>query len=98
LQLKPDIVTKFLREENMCLAIPGKITSIDSANPDLKMAKVSFGGIVKDVCIQWLDEIEVNDYVIVHAGFALNKIDVQEAEETIRALNEMENIIGKQNS
>ncbi len=70
----------------MCLAVPGKIISIDESNPDLKMAKVDFGGITKDVCIQWLDEIKIGDYVLVHVGFALNKIDEKEAEKTLRIL------------
>jgi len=70
----------------MCLAVPGKIIFIDESNPDLKMAKVDFGGITKDVCIQWLDEIKIGDYVLVHVGFALNKIDEKEAEKTLRIL------------
>ncbi len=77
----------------MCLAVPGKIISIDESNPELKMAKVNFGGIIKDACIQWLDDAEVNNYVIVHAGFALNKVDTAEAEETIKMLNEMSSLL-----
>lgn len=79
----------------MCLAIPGKIISIDNSNPELKMAMVNFGGILKEVCIQWLEDLNVGDYVIVHAGFALNKIDVEEAEETLNLLNEMGKSIDK---
>ena len=82
----------------MCLAIPGKIVSIDISNPDLKMAKINFGGIIKEACIQWLDDIKVDDYVVVHAGFALNKINKEEAEETIHLLNEMRNEYDKQDS
>ena len=59
----------------MCLAVPGKIISINYSNPDLKMAMVNFGGITQDVCIQWLDDVKIGDYVLVHVGFALNKID-----------------------
>ena len=77
----------------MCLAIPGKIISIDNSNSELKMAKVNFGGILKDACIQWLDDVKEGDYIIVHAGFALNKLDTKEAEETIRILTEMSNMI-----
>jgi hydrogenase expression/formation protein HypC len=76
----------------MCLAVPGKVTSIDESNPELKMAKVSFGGVSKDVCIQWLDDVKIGDYVLVHVGFALNKIDEKDAEETIRILREMSDI------
>ena len=77
----------------MCLAVPGKIISIDNSNPELKMAKINFGGIIKDACVQWLDDVSIGDYVIVHAGFALNKIDTTEAEETIRMLNEMSKLL-----
>ena len=73
----------------MCLAVPGKIVSIDESNPELKMAKVNFGGVSKDVCIQWLDDVNIGDYVLVHVGFALNKIDEKDAEETLRILREM---------
>lgn len=73
----------------MCLAVPGKIVSIDESNPDLRMAKANFGGVLKDVCIQWLTDINVGDYVLVHVGFALNKIDEQDAEETLKILREM---------
>jgi hydrogenase expression/formation protein HypC len=76
----------------MCLAVPGKVTSIDESNPELKMAKVNFGGVSKDVCIQWLDDVKIGDYVLVHVGFALNKIDEKDAEETLRILREMSDI------
>lgn len=76
----------------MCLAVPGKIVSIDESNPDLKMAKVNFGGVSKDVCIQWLDDVNIGDYVLVHVGFALNKVDEKDAEETLRILREMGDI------
>jgi len=76
----------------MCLAVPGKIVSIDESNPELKMAKVNFGGVSKDVCIQWLDDVKIGDYVLVHVGFALNKVDEKDAEETLRILREMGDI------
>ena len=76
----------------MCLAVPGKIISIDESNPELKMAKVNFGGVSKDVCIQWLDDVNIGDYVLVHVGFALNKVDEKDAEETLRILREMGDI------
>jgi hydrogenase expression/formation protein HypC len=76
----------------MCLAVPGKIISIDESNPELKMAKVNFGGISKDVCIQWLDDVNIGEYVLVHVGFALNKVDEKDAEETLRILREMGDI------
>jgi hydrogenase expression/formation protein HypC len=70
----------------MCLAVPGKIISIDETKPELKMAKVDFGGITKDVCIQWLDDVKIGEYVLVHVGFALNKIDEKEAVKTLKIL------------
>lgn len=76
----------------MCLAVPGKIKSIDDTNPDLKMAKVSFGGVNKEVCLQWLPEAKIGDYVLVHVGFALSKIDEKDALETINILKEMGDI------
>jgi hydrogenase expression/formation protein HypC len=76
----------------MCLAVPGKIISIDESNPELKMAKVNFSGVSKDVCIQWLDDVNIGDYVLVHVGFALNKVDEKDAEETLRILREMGDI------
>ena len=76
----------------MCLAIPGKIISIDDSNPELKMAKVSFAGVSKDICIQWIDNPQVGEYVLAHVGFALNKVDEKDAEETIQLLKDMGDI------
>ena len=73
----------------MCLAVPGKIVSIDESNKDLKMAKVNFGGVMKDICIQWLPDVQIGEYVLAHVGFALNKIDQKDAEETIEILKRM---------
>ena len=72
----------------MCLAVPGKIITIDDSDPELKMAKVKFGEIVKDICIQWVDVTE-GDYIIAHIGTALSKLDVADAKATLKALNEM---------
>ena len=66
----------------MCLAVPGKILSIDDSIPELKMAKVDFGGVVKSICIEWLDVL-LGDYILAHAGMAISKIDNDEAEETL---------------
>ena len=76
----------------MCLAVPGKIISIDDNNPELKMAKVNFAGVSKDICVQWIDEPKVGEYVLAHVGFALSKIDEDDAEETIKLLKEMGDI------
>ncbi len=76
----------------MCLAVPGNIISIDDNNPELKMAKVNFAGVSKDICVQWIDDPKVGEYVLAHVGFALSKINEDEAEETIRLLREMGDI------
>jgi len=66
----------------MCLAVPGKILSIDASVPELKMAKVDFGGIVKPICIQWLD-VGLGDYILAHAGMAISTVNQDEAEDTL---------------
>ncbi|MDR3093407.1 MAG: HypC/HybG/HupF family hydrogenase formation chaperone [Bacteroidales bacterium] len=66
----------------MCLAIPGKIISIDAAIPEMTMAKVDFGGIIKPICVQWVNIAE-GDYILAHAGMAISVIDAQEAEQTL---------------
>lgn len=72
----------------MCLAIPGKILSIDRHIPELAMAEVNFGGIVKNICIQWV-EAGIGDYILAHAGMAIAKIDTQEAEATLSDLDKL---------
>lgn len=71
----------------MCLAIPGKIVSIEEGNSPLeKIGKVSFGGIVKKVSLAYVPEAQIGNYVIVHVGFALNIIDEEEAQQTLADL------------
>lgn len=72
----------------MCLAVPGKIEAI-SENEHMKMAKVNFDGIKKEVCIEWIPEVEIGDYVIVHAGFAINKLNEVEALKTLDLLQQV---------
>ncbi len=73
----------------MCLAVPGKILSIDESNPDLKMARVDFSGVIKEVSIQWLPEARIGDYILAHVGMALNILDEKDAQETLQLLREM---------
>jgi hydrogenase expression/formation protein HypC len=73
----------------MCLAIPGKVISIDSSG-SLKMGKVNFGGIQKDVCREWLPDVTVGQYVIVHVGFAISAMDEEEAMKTLDILRQMD--------
>jgi hydrogenase expression/formation protein HypC len=74
----------------MCLGVPGKILSIEPNSTGLTMGKVSFGGVAKEVCLAYTPEAQVGDYVIVHAGFALNKLDEDEAQEVFALLAEMQ--------
>jgi hydrogenase expression/formation protein HypC len=69
----------------VCLAIPGKIIEIQEAG-GLRAARVQFGGIVRQVSLQFVPEANLNDYVLVHVGFAISKIDAEEAERTYKAL------------
>jgi hydrogenase expression/formation protein HypC len=73
----------------MCLAVPGKILSIDAATPRLRTGRVSFGGIVKEVNLACVPEARVGDYVLVHVGFAISKLDETEAERVFAYLREL---------
>lgn len=67
----------------MCLAVPGRVVSIQERD-GTRTAQVDFGGVVKDVCLAYLPEIEVGDYAIVHVGFALQRLDEESARSTLR--------------
>lgn len=69
----------------MCLGIPGRILRVDEG--ELRSGSVAFGGIAKSVCLACVPEASVGDYVIVHAGFAIARIDEKEAERTLSLLN-----------
>jgi hydrogenase expression/formation protein HypC len=73
----------------MCLAIPGKVLEIRSDEQGVRMGRTNFGGIVKQVCLEYTPEVKVGDYVLVHVGFALGKVDEGEAQRTYLALEEM---------
>lgn len=72
----------------MCLGIPGKIVEIYEEN-DVHMGKIDFGGIVKEVCLDFLPDIQVGDYAIVHVGFAITQLDEESAMETLALFKEM---------
>jgi len=74
----------------MCLAVPGKVLSIEGAEPILRTGKVQFGGIVKEVHLAYLPEAKVGDYVIVHVGFAISIVDEKEATRVFEYLKEMD--------
>jgi hydrogenase expression/formation protein HypC len=73
----------------MCLAVPGKIVSTSGDDPMTRVARVSFGGVVKEVSLAYVPEAGVDDYVIVHAGFALSQIDEAEA---VRVFEELQRL------
>ena len=73
----------------MCLAVPGKIISIEGDDPLLRSGKVDFAGAVKQVNLAYVPEAHVGDYVLVHVGFAISTIDEAEAREVFRYLKEM---------
>jgi hydrogenase expression/formation protein HypC len=72
----------------MCLAIPGKVIETYEAD-GMKTAKVSFGGMVKQVCLEYTPEAAPGDYVLVHVGFALSRINEEEARRTYEILEEI---------
>jgi hydrogenase expression/formation protein HypC len=73
----------------MCLAIPGKVIDIAEDAAGVRMARANFGGIVKQVCLEYTPEVVPGDYILVHVGFALGKIDEEEAARTYAALEEL---------
>ena len=74
----------------MCLAIPGKIISIESKQEDIfRNGKVSFGGIVKEVNLSMVPNIKIGEYVLVHVGVALSKVDEDEAMLTLKYLKQI---------
>jgi hydrogenase expression/formation protein HypC len=71
----------------MCLAIPGRVEQITEG--DVRMGRVNFGGVVKNVCLDYVPDVVVGDYTIVHVGFALSKIDEKSALETLELFEKM---------
>jgi hydrogenase expression/formation protein HypC len=76
----------------MCLAIPGKLIEITTDPAGVKMGRANFGGIVKQVCLEYTPEVEAGDYVLVHVGFALSKVNEEEATRTYQLLEEMKQL------
>jgi hydrogenase expression/formation protein HypC len=69
----------------MCLGIPGKVVEIDDEG-ELRMARVDFGGVRKEACLAYVPEVQLGDYVIVHVGFAISRLDEEEAQKTLELL------------
>jgi hydrogenase expression/formation protein HypC len=84
----------------MCLAVPGKIVSIEGDDPILRDGKVNFGGVVKRVNLSLVPEAKIGDYVVVHVGLALSIVDEEEAEqvfEYLKTIGELIEIEGESN-
>ncbi len=77
---------------SMCLAVPGKITGITGEDPLMRMGKIDFGGILKEASLAYVPEAQVGDYVIVHVGFAISRLDEDEANKVFEYLREMEDL------
>lgn len=72
----------------MCLAIPGKLIAVYE-NTGLKMGQVDYDGTVSNVCLEYVPEIEIGQYTVVHAGFALSVLDEEEAQKTLDLWQEL---------
>ena len=76
----------------MCLAVPGKIESINNSG-ELRMAVVDFNGVKQDICIEWLPEAGIGDYVLAHVGTALSLIDEESAKASLDAFEEIDTLL-----
>ena len=74
----------------MCLAIPGKVLEIQGDDPLMRTGRVQFGGVVKEVNLAYTPDVEVEQYVLVHVGFAISVMDEAEARRTLQLLRELE--------
>ncbi len=75
----------------MCLAIPGKVVAISNQN-GMRMARIAFGGVTRDACLEYVPDTHVGDYVLVHVGFAISRVDEDEARRTYEALAELDQL------
>ncbi len=76
----------------MCLAIPGKIVEVTNEDSLTRAGKVSFGGVVKEVNLAYVPEAGVGDYVVVHVGFAISKVDEEEAQQVFKYLEQIQEL------
>lgn len=79
----------------MCLGIPGRVIEI-SDDPDLLTGRVDFAGAVKDVCLAYVPDIQMGEYVIVHVGFAISRLDEAEAVRTLEILRRMGDLVERE--
>jgi hydrogenase expression/formation protein HypC len=75
----------------MCLAIPGKIVAFHDRD-GVRMGKIDYGGITRDACLEYVRETVLGDYVLVHVGFAISRVDEEEAARTYKYLAEMDQL------
>jgi len=73
----------------MCLGVPGKVIEIYQSN-NIKMGRVDFGGVVKEACLEYLPDIQVGNYAIVHVGFGISQLDEEEARQTLQMLRQLD--------
>ena len=78
-------------EVDMCLGVPGRIVEIEEKN-GLKMAKVDFGGIFREACLDYVPEAQVGEYCVIHVGFAISLLSEAEAMETLDLLKQISNL------
>jgi hydrogenase expression/formation protein HypC len=76
----------------MCLAIPGKVLEVQTNAEGVRMGRANFGGVVKQVCLEYTPDVVQGDYVLVHVGFALSKVDEEEAARTYRLLEDLKQL------
>ena len=76
----------------MCLAVPGQVLSVAGEEPLGRTGRVSFGGVIKEVSLAYVPEAAVGDYVIVHVGFAIGRLDEQEAQQVFEYLKQMDEL------
>lgn len=76
----------------MCLGVPGKVLQIEMNSIGMPMGRVSFGGITREVCLAYVPDVQVGEYVLVHVGFAISKIDEQEAASVFEMLRQMDEL------
>jgi len=81
----------------MCLGVPGRIIEIVDER-GLRMGVVDFGGVTRQTCLAYVPEATVDDYVVVHAGFAISKVDAVEAARTLALVEEIEGQLGREES
>ena len=76
----------------MCLAVPGKLVEVEGDDPTWRSGKVDFGGILKEVNLGCVPDAEVGDFVLVHVGLAISKVDEDEAHKVFQYLKEMDEL------